>query len=117
MSITQLLEWLGALLFGRNTPGSRLDTPALLPVPRPQGPPPYAWGARLVDAPRLRAQGVTAPRLVRPLPGPHWALPPANWAAFRPYLRRSDAPPGPVCTCPQYAPRRGARDGAQGGEW
>lgn len=104
MSITQLLEWLRALLFGRSTPGSHLATPALPPVERLQGPAPYVRGSRLVDAPRRRT-------LVRPLPGPHGALPPPNWAAFQPDFRRSDASPAPVCTCPQYGPRRDVEGG------
>ncbi|MEJ8668407.1 hypothetical protein WKI71_07090 [Streptomyces sp. MS1.AVA.1] len=66
-----------------------LRAPAAAPPPTP-----YVVGARLVDVPRLRAERATA--RPRPLPGPHWALPPAAWehtgAMVRPYVAHLGAP-------------------------
>lgn len=111
MLITQLLEWLRSLLFG---PDDRLATPALPPAP--EGPAPYAWGARPVTAP---------PRPVRPLPGPHGALPPPDWTKWAPrgvmrsnltpHHRHPAATPALVCTC-SGRPKERAQGRATEGE-
>ncbi|MFB6555766.1 MULTISPECIES: hypothetical protein [unclassified Streptomyces] len=92
MLITQLLEWLSAVIFGPRTPGRHSS--AYAPPAVPQAPTPYVVGARLVDVATLRAQRATPPP--RPLPGPHWALPPAAWEngpVGRPYVAHLGAPP------------------------
>lgn len=109
--IRTVLEWLRVVLFGREAP----DVPPVVFPGRPHGPAPRPWGAELVDAPRgLRAQSITAPQTVRPLPGSGWALPPANWTAYRtmrPRTAAPDGPHGPVCTCPPDGAQEPAPEG------
>lgn len=108
--IRTVLEWLKVVLFGQDTPA----VPPVAPPGCPDAHAPYVWGARPVDVPRLRVRGITAPRAVRPLPGSHWALPPANWMAYRTMRPRTappDGPPGAVCTCPSEGKQEPAPEG------
>ncbi|MDQ0813415.1 hypothetical protein QFZ63_005129 [Streptomyces sp. B3I7] len=107
--IRTTLEWLRVVLFGRGAP----TVLSVAPPGHPDARAPYVWGAGPVDVP-LRVRDVTVPQAVRPLPGFRWALPPADWAAYRivrPRTAPSDSPPGPACTCPPDGAREPTPEG------